>query len=295
MSSASSPLAARSALAALVAGAVLIGFAPIFVRLVDVGLTAAGFWRAALSLPVLAALMTAREGAAAWRKRGLAPLLLAGLFFAGDLSVWHQSIRLTSVANATLMANLAPVFVALAGYLFWRERYGLRFTGGLLLAVGGAAVLVSANLQPGSLLGDACGIVAAMFYAAYILSATRARSRFGAVELMFWTSVATAAALLLLALLLGESLWPQSARGWAVLIGLALLSHVLGQGLIAYALAHLPAAFSAVGLLVQPIAAAVFAWWLLAEPFGARQALGGAIVMAGIVVCRLALEARARR
>jgi len=72
-----------------------------------------------------------------------------------------------------------------------------------------------------------------------------------------------------------------------VLLGLAFVSQIAGQGLIAYALALLPTSFSSVTLLVQPVAAAVFAWVLLAEPFGAQQALGGAIVLAGIVVCRV--------
>ena len=81
---------------------------------------------------------------------------------------------------------------------------------------------------------------------------------------------------------------PQSLRGWSVVIALALLAHVLGQGLIAYALAHLSTALSAAGLLVQPVAAAIFAWMLLDEPFGLRQAVGGVTVLAGIVLCRLA-------
>ena len=73
------------------------------------------------------------------------------------------------------------------------------------------------------------------------------------------------------------------------------MSQVAGQGLIAWGMAHLPAAFSSVSLLVQPVAAAVLAWLLLAERFGALQALGGAIVIAGIVTCRLAMSAGAAR
>lgn len=291
MSSELTDRSARSALAALVAGAILIGLAPIFVRQADVGYTAAGFWRALLALPVLAGLMLPRGGLRAFAPAGIAPLLLAGVFFAGDLGLWHQSLRLTSVANATLMTNLAPVFVTLASFAFFGERFRRSFIAGLLLALGGAAVLVSASLQlgAGSALGDLLGVASAVFYAAYIMSVAKARSRFGTVQLMFWVSCATAAVLLAAALAAGENIWPQSLRGWLILLGLALLSHCAGQGLIAYALAHLPAAFSAVGLLVQPVAAAIFAWMILQEPFGSRQAIGGAIVLAGIVTCRLAL------
>jgi drug/metabolite transporter (DMT)-like permease len=279
------------ALPALAAGAVLIGLAPIFVRLTDVGYTACAFWRAALALPALAVLLGAVPLRASARAPGLSRLLLAGLFFGGDLAVWHQSIRFTSVANATLMANLAPVFVTLFSFLLFGERFRAAFLAGLALAIAGAAVLVSNSLHLGleSVKGDACGMVAAVFYAGYLLGVARSRARFSALAVMFWTTLATAAVLLPITLAAGETLWPASARGWAVLLGLALASHVAGQGLIAWALAHLPASFSAVGLLIQPLAAAFFAWALLGEPFGARQALGGAIVLAGIVICRLAM------
>ena len=108
------------------------------------------------------------------------------------------------------------------------------------------------------------------------------------VELMWWSTLACTVVLLPVTLATGEPFWPQSVRGWAVLIAMALISQVAGQGLIAWAMAHLPASFSSVSLLVQPVAAALLAWILLSEPFGALQALGGAVVLAGIVICRMA-------
>ncbi len=282
------------ALAALIMGAVLIGFAPIFVRLADVGLTASAFWRMALALPLLGLLML-RETGGIKIKPGLGWLLLAGAFFTGDLAFWHHSIHLSSVANATLMTNLAPVFVAIASFVLFGERFRAVFIAGIALSLVGAVVLMSGSLKLGehNLLGDLLACVSAVFYAGYILGVSRARQRYGAMEVMFWATLSSAVLLCVLGNIQGDQFWPQSMRGWWVLIGLALLSHVAGQGLIAWALAHLSAAFSAVGLLVQPVAAALFAWWLLAEPFGTLQALGGAIVLAGIVTCRLAMPAPA--
>jgi drug/metabolite transporter (DMT)-like permease len=240
----------------------------------------------------LLALLMVRETGGVRIKPGIGWLLLAGVFFAGDLVFWHQSIHYSSVANATLITNLAPVFVTLASFLFFGERFRAVFVAGIVLAVAGAAVLMSNSLKHGeySLRGDLMALVSAVFYAGYILGVSRARQRYGAMEVMFWATSASMLLLLVIALVLGENFWPQSLRGWWVLIGLALLSHVAGQGLIAWALAHLSASFSAVGLLVQPVAAAIFAWLLLAEPFGVMQAIGGAIVLAGIVTCRLALQ-----
>jgi drug/metabolite transporter (DMT)-like permease len=100
------------------------------------------------------------------------------------------------------------------------------------------------------------------------------------------TTTITALILLPVAVASGEMLLPEGAPGWLKLLGLAWISHAAGQGLIAYALAHLPAGFSSVGLLFQPVMAALFAWVLLGEPLVALQFAGGAVVLAGIYVAR---------
>ena len=75
---------------------------------------------------------------------------------------------------------------------------------------------------------------------------------------------------------------PSHASGWWVLLALAVISQILGQGLIAYAFAHLPASLSAVSLLIQPVMATLFAWVLFHEPVGIAQFVGGGVVLAGI-------------
>ena len=70
------------------------------------------------------------------------------------------------------------------------------------------------------------------------------------------------------------------------LVALAWISHCAGQGLIAYSLAHLPAAFSSVSLLFQPVMAGLFGWLILGEALAPLQIAGGAIVLAGIYAAR---------
>ena len=277
------------ALLALFGGATFIALSPIWVRLADVGPTASAFWRVALAVPLLwvAFALAPRAGAALrpnWRL-----LAAAGLAFAGDLVFWHWSIRFTSVANSTLLANLASIFVTLAAWVLWRQKPRALFLVALALALAGVGMLVRTSLDfsPRALLGDALGVVTAMFYAWYLLSVKGLRDRGAAtLQLMAVTSTVTAAVLLPAALASGEALLPGGATGWLVLLGLAWVSHAAGQGLIAYALAHLPAAFSAVGLLFQPVMAAAFAWLLLGEPLVALQVAGGAVVLAGIYLAR---------
>lgn len=278
------------ALGALLAGATCIAASPIFVRLSEAGPTATAFWRVAIAVPVLWALYFVKPRAKAGRYAAQWPLLLgAGFAFAGDLGFWHASIQYTSVANSTLLANLASIFVTLAAWIFLRERPSGLFLAGLAAALAGVGMLVHTSLgfsQTG-LLGDALGVVTAMFYAGYILAVKGLRDRGETtLHLMAVTSTITAIFLFPVALASGDQMLPASAYGWWILAGLALVSHAAGQGLIAYALAHLPAAFSSVSLLLQPVMAALFAWIVLSESLVALQILGGLIVLAGIYLAR---------
>jgi drug/metabolite transporter (DMT)-like permease len=276
------------ALGVLLIGATCIALSPIFVRLSEAGPTATAFWRVALAVPPL--WLFCFMGAARRSYPGKWPLLLAaGFAFAGDLAFWHTSIKLTSVANSTLLANLASLFVTLAAWIFLRQRPSRVFLAGLGAALFGVTLLVHTSLEfsPTGLKGDALGVVTAMFYAGYILAVKGLRDRGEtALYLMAVTSTLSAALLLPAAIATGEPFFPATVSGWITLLGLALVSHALGQGLIAYALAHLPAAFSSVSLLFQPVMAALFAWLLLAEPLVALQVAGGLIVLLGIWLAR---------
>lgn len=284
------------ALSALFAGATCIALSPIWVRLADVGPTASAFWRVALAVPllwILHAVAARRASATPAPPAHPGYVAAAGLAFAGDLAFWHWSIQHTSVANSTLLANLATIFVTLAAWLLWKQRPTRLFVAGLAAALIGVAMLVRTSLafSPTALLGDALGVVTAMFYAWYLLSVKAIRDRGAAtLHLMAVTTTITAALLLPVALgamhQSGEPMLPQSPGGWLVLLGLAWISHSAGQGMIAYSLAHLPAAFSSVSLLFQPVMAGVFAWLLLGEPLVALQVAGGAVVLAGIWLAR---------
>ena len=278
------------ALAALLSGATFIALSPIFVRVSEAGPTATAFWRVALAVPALWSLYWLRRGAPVRRYSSKWLLLIAaGLAFAGDLGFWHASIQLTSVANATLLANLASIFVTLAAWVFLRQRPKALFIAGLAAAVAGVVLLVHTSLHfsATALAGDALGVVTAMFYAGYLLVVKALRDRGETtLQLMAVTSTFTAIVLLPVALATGEPMLPETTRGWWTLAGLALVSHAAGQGLIAYALAHLPAQFSSVSLLFQPVMAAVFAWALLSETLAPLQIVGGLIVLAGIYIAR---------
>jgi drug/metabolite transporter (DMT)-like permease len=274
------------AIAALFAGATCIGTSALFVKVSETGPVSTGFWRVFLALPFLWAwAWLDRRGAAPVQGRSRNLLFAAGFFFAGDLAVWHWSIMLTSVANAVLLANLAPIVVTLAVWLLWRKRPTLMFLAGLAAALVGIVLVVGGNFPNVcgcALLGDILGIVTAMFYAGYQLTVTQLRGTMSTARIMAVSSVVTAALLLPIAWLSGEVFLPATAAGWMKILGLALVAQVAGQSLIAYAMAHLPSTLSSVALLLQPVMATLFAWILLGETLGAIAFVGAALVLIGI-------------
>src|SRR5437667_4618764 len=147
----------KPALGALLLGATCIALSPIFVRVSEAGPTATAFWRVALAVPPLWLLHALRREAAPRAYPAKWPLLLAaGFAFAGDLGFWHWSIQFTSVANSTLLANLASLFVTLAAWILWRQRPSALFVAGLAAALAGVGLLVHTSLQfsASALLGD---------------------------------------------------------------------------------------------------------------------------------------------
>ena len=280
---------------AVVFGGALIGFSAIFVKLSPVAPTATAFYRLALSLPILACfwalpLQGGRSGFAAFRSAGWRwPLLIPGTFFACDIGVWHWSIKYTSVANATLLGNLCPVFVTLVAWLFFHERVTRLFLCGLACALIGTIVLLGVSLGAHGdfLLGDMLALVSAAFYAGYQLSIKQLRRRYDPLSLMMMTGLSGVVLLAAATYRVGESFaWRGEAfySGLAILLGLAWLCHAGGQGLIVAGMKGLPASLSSVVLLVQPIVTAIAGWLCLGQRLGLLQLCGGGIVCIGIVL-----------
>jgi drug/metabolite transporter (DMT)-like permease len=277
------------AFTALVLGAVAMGASPLFVRLADVGPYASAFWRTFLALPFLAAWALTEENPRQMAERVTdRAVLLSGLFFTGDLFFWHLSILATTVANATFLATMAPVWVALGAWLVLGEVIERRILTGLVLCLAGGAALVgqSYGFAPQRLLGDFFGVATSVFFAAYILAIRAARSNVGAGTLAFVSTAITAACLFVIALSLEPFILPRSWNGAAALLALAVISQVGGQGLLAVALGTLPATFSSLVIFLEAVAAAAMAWAFLGEALGIAQMLGGLLILAGIYAAR---------
>ncbi len=277
-------------LGALVMGALAMGISPVFVREADVGPYTSAFYRVFLALPALWlwARLEARGVDARPDPGWTRAILLAGVFFSGDLFFWHLAIFHTTIANATLLATLAPVWVALLSGLFIGEPVTRAMVVGLALCIAGASLLVGSSwgVAPERLVGDLYGLATSVFFGMYFLAVRVARREAMSGLIVLRSTAITAAALAVVALVMERAWVPTSVAGAASLLALAIVSHTGGQGLLAYALGHLSAAFSSLVIFLEALFAAFFAWLLFHEALQPLQYAGGIAILVGIWVAR---------
>ncbi len=278
--------------AVLAAALVGVSFGSIFVRLAAAPALAIALWRMTLaSAVVLPAALVSGGIRPRTSARAMALAAAAGGLLALHFGSWMTSLLFTSVANSVLLVNTAPIFVALLSWISGRDRPTSRTWAAVVLATAGAAVITSGGLaDKTSLIGNLLAVGGALAMAGYLLLAREAQR---VLAYLPYVAVAygTAAVVLWAAVLISGTQWhsfpPQT---WAVLAAMAVVSQLVGHGGYNWSLRHLQAAFVSIALTGEPVLASLLAWWLLDEPIGARTALGGVLVLSGILVA-----ARARR
>lgn len=282
--------------AALLLGNAALALGPWLVRLTDTGPVAAGFWRMTLPLPLFAWLAWRELGgsrrAAAVSRRTVWVLAAAGVFFALDLASWHLGIELTKLGNATLFGNSGSVILMAWGLFALRRAPTRPEVIALASALAGAAILLGRSLEVSTttVIGDLLCVLAGAFYVLYLIPAQNARATLGQWSVLAVICTSAAPVLLVIALLLGEPVWP-GAAGWTPVLALALSSQIAGQGLLVYALKNFSPLVVGMALLTQPAIAALTGWLAFDEVLGWPDIAGMALVAAALVIARVGKQA----
>lgn len=272
---------------ALLGGNVALALGPWLVRLADTGPVSAGFWRLFLPIPLIALF--------AWREKSRHPIdrrvallaVVAGVFFALDLGSWHLGIERTRLGNATLFGNAGSVILMVWGLIALRRAPTGREGLGITAALAGAGILLGRSLEIStqSALGDLFCLFAGVCYAFYLLPAQKARAKIGQWSVLLLVCITAAPLLLLIAIGLGEPVWPGD---WTPVVALAISSQIVGQGLLVYSLGHFPPFVIGLALLTQPAIAAAVGWFAFGETLGGLDIVGMVLVGAALLLARTA-------
>ncbi len=285
----SNKLSFTHAFGALILGGAIMGFSPVFVREAEIGAFSSAFLRVLTAIPILW-IWASYEADNRWR---FLPsfdrtAILAGLMFSGDLIFWHLAILNTTLANATFMVCLAPVWVMIFSKVLIDEPVTKTSIYGVITCLIGLGLLINSSIQlnPARLIGDIYGIITSIFLGLYFIAMRKGRRNDKGGSLFLSSTCITCLILLCAALIMEDQIFPQSAKGWGAVISLGVLTHAGGQGLVTIAIGALTAVFSSLVIFIEAITAAIFGWWLYGEKLSALEILGGVFILAGVWIAR---------
>ncbi len=272
---------------ALAIGISALSLSAMFVRWADAPGPVTGFYRLLISTLLFTPLFLKQQ-------KQLAPIdkkylyfpIAGGIFTAFDFAFWNSSLKFTTAANATLLGNTAPLWVALASLFIFREKLKGIFWAGLVLALAGAVLVMGSDflVHPTLGLGDIMASTAAIFYASYQLVTQRGRVHIDPFRYAWLVGISATTGMLIMNLVLGNSFTGYSTQTWIIFFVTAIVSQMIGYLSITYALGHLPASVVAPTMIGQPILTAILAIPLLHEIPAPIQWIGGGIALAGIYI-----------
>jgi drug/metabolite transporter (DMT)-like permease len=279
---------------ALIMGIICLSFSAMFGKWANAPGPVIGFYRIGLAtiflLPIF--LYRKQKMRVKFPKAILLFPILGGIFTALDHGTWNSSLRYTSAANATLLGNTAPLWVALFAWLVFREKLRGLFWLGLTFALGGAVIVLGSDFirHPTIGLGDMLAMAAGVFYAGYFIVTERGRQKLDTLSYVWLVDLIAAITLLVITLGLRMPLTGYPAKSYLAFLGAALVSQVGGYLSIGYALGHLPASVVSPTLIGQPVVTALLAIPLLGEALRTEQWIGGLVVLVGIYLVHRSRE-----
>jgi drug/metabolite transporter (DMT)-like permease len=216
--------------------------------------------------------------------KGTMVAMLAGLCLGFDSAAWSTGVMFSGAAAATLMANVAPVWVGLGAMFFFKQRLPLKFWSGLLVAIAGVLMIAGLDFDPAQQfdLGLLLAFIGGVFYASFFLLSEKGRGFLDALPFLWLTSISSAMVNGIIAVTLRHPLSGYKLNTWLWFVVMGVVVQALGWFVINYAQGTLPASLVSSTLLGQPVGAAILAWLFINEKLTNMQLAGGVIVLVGV-------------
>ena len=272
-------------IAGLGAGVVVVSFASVIIRVTPAPSIVIAAGRMAVATLVLTPFFWARfrarraefKGVAAW------PLLLSGVLLAAHFALWIESLNRTSVASSVVLVAMNPIFAAALSPLFLRERVSWRIVLAVVLGIIGAVVIAGPQLRSSAVTaGNLLALGGAACAAGYLMAGRRVRPRLSLLSYIYVIYGIAAVLLLTVMLVTGQSFAGYKWQAYLFIGLLGLGPQLIGHTSFNWALRYVPAPTVAMAVLGEPIGTTILAWLILRQAPTAFEAIGGAVICAGI-------------
>lgn len=269
---------------ALALGILCISIFPILVRLqLTTGLISA-FYRMFIAAVLLLPYVILNKKFKLPPTRTTLLAVVCGLVFATDIAIWNIAIQKSSATQATLLANLSPVWVGIGSFLVLKNKPSANFWIGTAIALMGMVTLVGFETfaQLNFDLAFILALLSGMLYATYILISKNILSQ---IDILSFMSIVLVSSSLFLALVCGimeENFSGFSNTAWLVLFVQGAVCQLTAWLLISYSTQHLQATRVSLSLLGQAVLATLLACLFLDEKMSWLRIMGAVFLLLGI-------------
>ena len=267
-------------------GIVAISTASIFIKLCEAPVLIIATYRMMLASLILMPFACYKKPWRGWARNEMGWLLLSGFFLSLHFAFWIASLKYTSVASSVVLVTTHPIFVAIGGWLFLKERIGMNLVLGIAFSVLGSGLISygDMSLSKDALMGDGFALLGAMAASGYLLVGRKMRKEQDLLSYIFPVYSIAGLILILFSLIFQKHFWGYSSSTYLYFFLLALVPQLIGHTTFNWALRYLPASMVAITILGEPIGSTILAYFILGEGLTIWKILGGISIFAGILV-----------
>lgn len=270
----------------IVISAASFGALPIFIRLAyrtGADPTTLLVLRYSIAAVVMVAIMFARKTPLPRGRILLGLVLMGAVGYVGQSFAYFTALTMASASLVALLLYLYPAIVTMLSALFFKERLTAAKVGALTLALVGTALTIGPT-GSGRVPGILLAIAAAVIYSVYILVGSRIIPHASAIAAS--TTVITAAAAVYIGIVAVRGpTFPQTFFGWADIFAIALVSTVLPIVTFLAGLERVGPTKASTLSTFEPVMSVMLAILILGETISPLQVLGGALILAAVIVC----------
>jgi drug/metabolite transporter (DMT)-like permease len=276
----------------LLVGVFFVSWAAILIKLAHSEATTIAFFRMFFSTLIMALAIPFYRKHWFATKRDLLISLFSGTLLGFHFYTWVAGLKITSISSSVVLVTTQPIFVALFGYLFLKERIGFYGMIAVFMGLLGSFLVARGDLSINSahLKGDILSLLGAFFAGSYLFLGRFVRPRVDLVPYVFTVYGTSSLVILGSGILLGTFSRPSGNIDYLIFFLLALGPTILGHNLYNYALRHLPAFPVGISILGEPVLATIWGILLFGEKPLPSTLLGGSVIVCAIIIVMTRLK-----
>jgi drug/metabolite transporter (DMT)-like permease len=277
----------------LLIGVFFVSWAAILIRLSRAEPTTIAFFRMFFSTVMVSLAIPFIKGRWFQSRRDFFISILSGILLGLHFYTWVAGLKATSISSSVVLVTTQPIFVAILGYLFLKEKIGIYGVIAVIMGLGGSFLVARGDLgiDPTHLRGDILSLLGALFAGGYLFLGRFVRPRVDLIPYVVTVYGISSVVLLILGFASRTLVLPSNSIDYLWFFLLALGPTILGHNLYNYALRHLPAFPVGISILGEPLFATIWGVIIFGENPLFSTIMGGIVIIMAIVLVMTRMKA----